>query len=186
MDPEATSVTYRIRKKKVTVTLDPNGGTFEYDRIEGFAGEDIILYAEKPVRSGYKFRFWSDVQDFDGEEGTIWLPDGSPVNTTEDITLYAQWEISDILRLPANLKTIEEEAFSNTDACIVYIPDGCETIESYAFRNNTNLEMIYIPASTTNIALNAFDGCENLTIYAPAGSVAIKVAKYNDIPYVEE
>ena len=36
---------------------------------------------------------------------------------------------------------------------------------------------ITIPASVTEIAYNAFDGCEALTIQAPAGSYAEQFAK---------
>ena len=184
-DPEATSVTYRIRKKRVTITLDPNGGSFIHDNIEGFAGEDIILYAEKPVRSGYTFLFWTASKEYDEEE-EFWQANGNPLVTTEDITLYAQWERKLSLSLPASLLTIEEEAFSNTAATIIYVPASCTTIKKNAFYGNKHLEEIHISASTSSIALDAFDGCPNLTIYAPAGSTAIKVAKYNDIPYVED
>jgi hypothetical protein len=84
------------------------------------------------------------------------------------------------------LTTIEEEAFSGISAVIIRVPTNCTEIQSRAFLNCADLRIIYIPKTTTKIALDAFDGCLNLTIHAPAGSVAIKVAKYNSIPYMEE
>ena len=72
------------------------------------------------------------------------------------------------------------------NAVIIRIPSTCTEIKAKAFLNCPNLRAIFIPMTTTSIALDAFDGCVNLTIHAPKGSEAIRVAKYNDIPYVEE
>lgn len=179
MDPQASSVTYRIRRKKVLVTFDPNGGSFEYTSITGNAGEFIDLYETVPVRAGYNFTVWTLSEDGYGEG---WYA-GGKIKTLEDVTLYAQWEIASRLILPSDLTTIGEEAFAGINAIIVEIPTSCTTIGSRAFADCKDLLQIYIPESTATIALNAFSGCTNLTIYAPAGSEAIRVARYNDIPY---
>ena len=91
-----------------------------------------------------------------------------------------------VMNLPKDVTVIEAQAFAGSSAAVVSIHDGCTKIGSKAFANCPNLCRIYIPASVTDIALDAFEGCPNLVIYAPAGSVAIRVAKYNDIPFNEE
>lgn len=45
---------------------------------------------------------------------------------------------------------------------------------------------IALPETITKIGETAFEGCENLTIHAPAGSYAEKYAKKNDIRFIEE
>ena len=66
--------------------------------------------------------------------------------------------------LPANLKSIEEEAFAGSAFEGVIIPEGCESIGSRAFADCPNLVYIKIPATVTDIAADAFDGCGEVTI----------------------
>ena len=42
---------------------------------------------------------------------------------------------------------------------------------------------VVIPEGTTEIGHRAFDGCQKLTIYAPAGSKAEEYAKEKNIPF---
>ena len=72
--------------------------------------------------------------------------------------------------LPAALTRIEESAFENTAARIVYIPDACSSIGEYAFRNSAVVQ-IRIPVGCS-IADTAFDGCEAVQIFGTAGSGA--------------
>ena len=48
-----------------------------------------------------------------------------------------------ILTLPSFLTTIESEAFSGVAAQKIIIPDCVDVIESYAFANCNNLELLY-------------------------------------------
>ncbi|MBR2327423.1 MAG: leucine-rich repeat protein [Clostridia bacterium] len=57
---------------------------------------------------------------------------------------------------------------------------------SYAFSGCKSLKSINIPKSVTSIDRYSFKGCENLTIYVPAGSYAEKFAKEKNIPFVAE
>ena len=181
LDTTATSVEYRIRLKQYTVSFDLNGGLFDTYEMLKYSGVDIVLPISKPTLELSKFISWNTEPD---GTGTNYLP-GDVISIDQDMVLHAQWKEVNSCNLPAGLKVIEEEGFAGIDAVIVRIPDGCTEIQSKAFLNCANLRRIYIPASTTKIALDAFDGCVNLRIYAPEGSVAIKVAKYNDIPYIE-
>lgn len=181
LDTTATSVEYRIRLKQYTVSFDLNGGLFNTYEMLKYGGVDMVLPISKPTLELSEFIAWNTEPD---GTGTNYLP-GDVISIDQDMVLHAQWKEVNSCNLPAGLKVIEEEGFAGIDAVIVRIPDGCTEIQSKAFLNCANLRRIYIPASTTKIALDAFDGCVNLRIYAPEGSVAIKVAKYNDIPYIE-
>lgn len=61
-----------------------------------------------------------------------------------------------LLRIPEEVKTIEEEAFAGVAAEEVIIPNGCVSIESDAFKNCENLRYVTIPSSVTDIAAYAF------------------------------
>ena len=54
-------------------------------------------------------------------------------------------EISSVMVLPSSLKVIESEAFMNTAASVVYIPDSVTTIDERAFYGCIFLRQIYIP-----------------------------------------
>ncbi len=75
------------------------------------------------------------------------------------------------LRLP-RLRGIASEAFRNIAARSVWVPDGATYIGSRAFAGNGLLREVFLPGSVVDIASDAFDGCENLTILAPLGSAA--------------
>ena len=90
------------------------------------------------------------------------------------------------LVLPASLNAIEAEAFRGDGALEeVFIPAGCASIGEYAFADCSELLAVHIPMGTT-VAANAFDGCNQLTIYCPEGSAAMEFAVRNRIDYVIE
>ncbi len=72
--------------------------------------------------------------------------------------------------LPAFLQEVDESAFEGIVATIVYVPDACESIGAYAFRNAAIVQ-IRIPADCS-IADTAFDGCEEVLIFGTPGSAA--------------
>ena len=71
------------------------------------------------------------------------------------------------------ITAIEKEAFSEFD-CLkkVVIPNGICEIKDDAFKDSKNITEIYIAPSVNKIAKTAFDGIDNLTIYAEKGSYA--------------
>ena len=89
-----------------------------------------------------------------------------------------------VLHLPDGLIEIESEAFAG-DASIEVVEIGNKTvwIGSRAFGDCINLKEIWIPASVTDIAINAFDNCPGLTIHCKEGSVAWETALLNGIPF---
>ena len=72
--------------------------------------------------------------------------------------------ITSILFLPTGTQAIEEEAFAGGPFEAVIIPDGCVSIGSRAFAGCENLLYVKIPASVTDIAPDAFDGCPNVIV----------------------
>jgi len=89
-------------------------------------------------------------------------------------------------KLPSALKQIEDEAFTGTGFHYVVLPDGTASIGSKAFADCPNLRVIYIPASTTTIAPDAFDGVEDLVIYGPQGEYCETYAEENHFIFVAE
>lgn len=94
-------------------------------------------------------------------------PPGSATYTaqfTEDV-FSAQTKTVDIpalgelrvLRLPMDLRNIEEEAFAGLNVHAVILPDGCESIGKRAFADCPSLLYVRIPASVTSIAADAFE-----------------------------
>ena len=82
--------------------------------------------------------------------------------TTEaDIPALADMNV---LRLPAQLTTVGEEAFTgDTSLMCVIIPEGCTAIEAKAFADCTNLLYVRIPSGVT-VADDAFDGCGKVVL----------------------
>ena len=66
--------------------------------------------------------------------------------------------------LPVSLTVIEEEAMAGCAFEAVRIPDGATVIGTKAFAESPNLEYVYIPASVTTIAADAFYQVTGLTI----------------------
>jgi len=69
-----------------------------------------------------------------------------------------------LLRLPAGLEVIEDEAFMGLACEAVIIPEGCTAIGARAFANCKALAYVRIPASVKTIAENAFEGCDSIVI----------------------
>ena len=89
---------------------------------------------------------------------------------------------SKIMKLPAGLKTIQQEAFQGSPAECFVLPDGCVGIGERAFADCKELKLVEIPASVIAIADTAFEGCgEGLVIVTPKGSAAERFAQAHDI-----
>lgn len=86
-------------------------------------------------------------------------------------------------RTPAQLKTIEAEAFENSAFTHVFLVGQVTSIGARAFANCGKLAYVYIPGSVTSIADDAFDGCGDLVIGCVSGSKAETYAKNHQIRY---
>lgn len=84
----------------------------------------------------------------------------------------SQAPASETLALPEDLLVIEDEAFmGDTSLEAVILPENVQKIGSRAFADST-ITAIWLPASLSYIADDAFDGCKNLSVTAPEGSYA--------------
>ncbi|MBR0464128.1 MAG: leucine-rich repeat domain-containing protein [Clostridia bacterium] len=90
---------------------------------------------------------------------------------------------ADQLTLPSELERIEAEAFMN-DASLdeVILPEGITSVGERAFANTT-LRRIYLPASLTDIADDAFEGCAGLTGWGESGTAGESYCQAHGIAY---
>ena len=89
---------------------------------------------------------------------------------------------SKVMKLPADLKIVRQEAFRDSAAECVVLPDGCAEIGAKAFAACAMLRRVEIPASVAVIAEDAFEGCSNeLVIVTPKGSAAESFAQAHGI-----
>lgn len=70
----------------------------------------------------------------------------------------------EVLYLPANIRTVDQEALAGTSCEAIYISDGCSEIAEKAFENNTGLIYLRLPASVNEIPESAIEGCPNVLI----------------------
>ena len=127
------------------------------------------------------------IEGVDGVSGATQTSDGilkaAQLSLTKSISSNHD---TPFLYLPSDLNSIEAEAFSNVQASIVIVPDGCSAIGQYAFSNCTDLAYVIIPNSVTTIDATAFSGCSNLTILADQNSTAFRFASRNSIPVISK
>ena len=79
-------------------------------------------------------------------------------------------------------------AFQQCAIETITIPSSVQSIEENAFALCESLKEVHITESVKEIAdtNGPFEGCPNVTIYAPSGSYAEKYAKSKNIPFVAE
>jgi len=75
-----------------TVTFDPNGGTGGKSSQIFLAGRGKPLDGGIPIRSGYKFSYWSEKPDNYNNKKNKKYYNGVNTNVGGDNTLYAIWE----------------------------------------------------------------------------------------------
>ena len=93
--------------------------------------------------------------------------DGQTLRLTQFFTVFDTAEFT----LPAQLIRVEDSAFEGLAVKSVYIPDGCTSIGTYAFKDCRDLIRIRIPAGCT-VGADAFDDCEKVYIFSTVGSSA--------------
>ena len=121
---------WRFVSAEYTMSFDANGGTGVPSFQTKYYHENLTLSSIIPTRDGYTFTGWNTKADGTGTSYTA----GASYTANASVTLYAQWIADDkILTLPAGLTTIETEAFKNTNAEAVRIPDTVNAIDIDAF-----------------------------------------------------
>ena len=69
-----------------------------------------------------------------------------------------------VMKLPAGVTEIEEEAFAGLACQAVILPERCSSIGSRAFAGCEQLIYVQIPASLEDIAEDAFEGCQDIMV----------------------
>ena len=108
------------------------------------------------------------------------------ISAVGDTTLSAKWIVDKRLNLPASLQTIEPEAFAGALITSVLIPEGCLSVQAGAFADCRELREAHVPYSVTEIAPDAFDGCENVCLFGVKGSYVETYAKENGVNFKAE
>ena len=76
-----------------------------------------------------------------------------------------------VIKLPAMLKRVEEDAFEGINADVIDMRDTqISNIGAGAFRNCVNVSRVYLPSNSIQIHDTAFYGCINVVFYCEAGS----------------
>lgn len=161
------NVTFKAIWGECTVTFDAGDGSAAVP--QRVYEHEAALRPDDPARFGYRFSAWL----LDGETYDFNVP------VTANITLAAAWEKLSVSVLPNDIKIIEEYAFEGTSASALYIPDGCQEIGVYAFRNCPNLVQIRIPAGCA-IGEFAFDGCAHVAVFGTPGGGAEQYCTHHD------
>ena len=148
----------------ITVTFDVNGSKSTFEDVTGLAcGDQFSRPTSDPTMPDANFLGWfhmGKVYDFN-----------SVVN--HSIVLTAGWAPKSIeFKLPTGTTTIAEAAFEGVPMKSVEIPASCEWIYPGAFKNCTSLKQVRFLSSNTEIDATAFDGCQDVYIFAPNDSLA--------------
>ena len=89
----------------------------------------------------------------------------------------------EIMKLPANLETIQDNAFANTSFEWLRVGDHCQYIGHGAFAGSTNLERVYLPRTVEEIEDDAFGERTDIIIYGKSHSYAEKYAHQKGMPF---
>ncbi len=117
-------------------------------------------------------------------------PDGgllmSASYTSSSVTVkFRGWQLDNpgTLKLPAQLKSVPDDAFYKTRASIIVIPEGCTSIGQRAFAYSS-VRTVYIPNSVTSIASNAFTGSSGRILFITDNPYAIQYARNTSRNYL--
>lgn len=114
------------------------------------------------------------------ELGTV---TGQMIHTVAFIRNSASPRPDIFLGLPASLRFIEDEAFAGGTFTYIRIPAETTVIGSRAFADCPNLKYVDIQGNTTEIAEDAFENADGLTIIGKFQSTAIAFAKAHGYSY---
>jgi len=87
------------------------------------------------------------------------------------------------LVMPEELKSIKAGSFAGLEAEEILLNDMVQEIGSRAFADCSTLRLINLP-DEVQIANDAFDGCNQVTIICSSGSAGQFYAETNNIPYI--
>ena len=163
-------------KKILTIVLCLSAMILAVGCGQGNGADENGFVIEKDVLTAYV-----------GEAEEVTVPEG--VTTIADLAFSGDYDHGINLvkvTVPGTVKTIETEAFSFTNADVIIIEEGVESIGDYAFMDSY-IKEIHFPASLTDIGaaiMETEEGLWDCKIYVPAGS-DIQAYMEADPPYGE-
>ncbi len=162
-----------------------NNGTFTVD-------DDCGINIWKPystVQNNGTLQLYGDLRC--GEEGQVYNQGSFLVMNQKhlptEISFYNNpyhYPEEHCLVLPASVNTVETEAFANTAAWEIDLPDTIGSIADGAFADSDDLYLVVIPQLNVSITGNPFLNCPNVTIAAPYGGSVETFAQSAGIPFV--
>jgi hypothetical protein len=94
--------------------------------------------------------------------------------------------MTNVMRLPAGLKVVEDEAFAGVAAEAVVIPEGTEEIGAKVFAESVTLRYVQIPESVKTIDGNAFFESNITIVCEEDGDIEKWAAEHNlEVAWVE-
>ena len=122
--------------------------------------EDTFAMKDIPVHSGEVFTMKAVVR-----------PNDIPVVTSNRGMVYTSEYPDNTLLLPADLTSIEDEAFAGLEVEKVVIPASCEYVGHRAFANCKSLKIVqFIDGDNVDVEEDFLKGSPNARIVAPEGS----------------
>ena len=161
-------------------TVDPNAAITE---------EMVRSHAVAPAED-FSYDVADDgvtIRSYKGSDTIVVIPEkieGKPVTALKNLVFGNNSTVRAVL-IPETVKELNQ-VFINNKCVEIVICEGTETIYGTTFGFCSALREVYLGESIANLYENTFDGCENLTIYAPAGSYAETFANENNIPFQAE
>ena len=101
-------------------------------------------------------------------------------NIAYDLTV----DFESVMKLPAALIEVKEEAFFEINAERIDLPATVQSIGNKAFAEDPSLLLITIPGADVAIAEDAFENSEKVTIMAPSGGTVKQFAESCSIPFI--
>ena len=137
----------------IVITYDANGGTGTLDAQTVKKGTEVTLSDNTFTREGYTFTGWNTVADGTGTP----YADKAKVALTENITLYAQWEIKtyNITWVDGNGKTlqIDKVKYGETPAYTGETPTKASTAQyEYTFNEQWSPALTKVTCDATYTA----------------------------------
>jgi hypothetical protein len=118
------------------------------------------MVADIPVHKGEKFTLNNQNSD-----------DDMPLVVSSTGMVYVAGESDKLLLLPADLTSIEDEAFAGLEVEKVVIPASCEYVGHRAFANCKSLKIVqFIDGDNVDVEEDFLKGSPNARIVAPEGS----------------
>lgn len=173
--PDRTTVTYRAGNERIA-TVDENGTITAQAEGNTIISVNVAFDGKNTLYSG---RVSISVKDpytinsiylmsYKGLGGEVIIPDDRGVTTIQSYA-FSNYEFVE-KDLAAGDIIDEEDPYYIKQAPIgedtitkIVIPEGVETIESYAFAKLTALKEVVLPSTLKKIGVGAFKDCENLT-----------------------